>query len=522
MIREESYYLDLFQVNREQLASLAAEGIRGGGSYCDLFFENTTYHELLLRDGIVSSGGFHIDFGVGIRVLKGDRTGYAYSESTDRKAMAEAVKAAAKIAHGAITQQPSIYPPAPPRGAGGRIPQTPCVASLRETMPPEPPLALGRTQPQRSEDGLGRGQRAVRPQVDRYPFENDWREAEARMFVPFMEKLQQKISAKDQRVVKVIVSLSDQVSDILMFNSLGELTTDTRPMGTIAVSVIFSQDGKIENKTVSRSYRTGAEMLTEALSDEVAREAVSGIDERFAARRPKGGSMPVVMGAGASGILLHEAMGHAFEADFNRKGQSIFSGRIGEKVCDAEISIVDDGTLQGNRGSVNFDDEGVPGQKTFMVRDGVLESYLHDRISANHFGVSPTGNGRRETFRYAPIPRMRSTYMLGGSSDKDSIIASVKKGIYVDQFSNGQVQIGEGDFTFFVKSGFLIEDGRLTMPVKDINIIGNGPQALADIIAVGNDLKVDEGAWTCGKGQSCPVSCGIPTVLVKNLTVGGE
>ena len=516
MIREESYYLDLFQVNREQLASLAAEGIRGGGSYCDLFFENSTYHELLLRDGIVSSGGFHIDFGVGIRVLKGDRTGYAYSESTDRKAMAEAVKAAAKIA------QESPERPL--------VPTESILASLRlSTAGDQERLRRqdcnGRPFTRTGREAQGGRDSACRRSdlpSDYYPFENDWREAEARMFVPFMEKLQQKISAKDQRVVKVIVSLSDQVSDILMFNSLGELTTDTRPMGTIAVSVIFSQDGKIENKTVSRSYRTGAEMLTEALSDEVAREAVSGIDERFAARRPKGGSMPVVMGAGASGILLHEAMGHAFEADFNRKGQSIFSGRIGEKVCDAEISIVDDGTLQGNRGSVNFDDEGVPGQKTFMVRDGVLESYLHDRISANHFGVSPTGNGRRETFRYAPIPRMRSTYMLGGSSDKDSIIASVKKGIYVDQFSNGQVQIGEGDFTFFVKSGFLIEDGKLTMPVKDINIIGNGPQALADIIAVGNDLKVDEGAWTCGKGQSCPVSCGIPTVLVKNLTVGGE
>ena len=515
MLREDSYYLDLFQVNREQLASLAREGISGGGSYCDLFFENSTYHELLLRDGIVSSGGFHIDFGVGIRVLKGDRTGYAYSESTDRRSMAEAVTAASKIAAGSNPAASTLT---------ASLRSAPCTGkwSAVTVLPPESPLALGRIQPQRSEDGLGRGQRALRPQVDRYPFENDWREAEARMFVPFMERLQQKISAKDQRVVKVIVSLSDQVSDILMFNSLGELTTDTRPMGTIAVSVIFTQDGKIENKTVSRSYRTGTEMLTEALSDEIADEAVSGIDERFAARRPKGGRMPVVMGAGASGILLHEAMGHAFEADFNRKGQSIFSGRIREKVCDAEISIVDDGTLLGNRGSVNFDDEGVPGQKTFMVRDGVLESYLHDRISAAHFGVPPTGNGRRESFRYAPIPRMRATYMLGGNSDKDSIIASVKKGIYVDQFSNGQVQIGEGDFTFFVKSGFLIENGRLTMPVKDINIIGNGPQALADIIAVGNDLKVDEGAWTCGKGQSCPVSCVIPTVLVKNLTVGGE
>ena len=490
MIKDKGYYLALFQVSEQQLDGLASEGLRGGGSYCDLFFENTEYHELLLRDGIVSSGGFHVDFGVGIRVLKGERTGYAYSESTDARSMAEAVKAATLIAQGSNTSH--------------------------------------NNPPQRSEDGLGRDIMALRQAQDsaqgpdRYPFGRDWREAEARSFVPYMERLQQKISEADRRAIKVIVSLSDQVSDILMFNSLGELTFDTRPMGTIAVSVVFSQDGKIENKTVSRSYRKGVEMLTDALLEEIASEAVAGIDERFAARRPKGGQMPVVMGAGASGILLHEAMGHAFEADFNRKGQSIFSGRIGEKVCSSDISIVDDGTITGNRGSVNFDDEGVPGQKTYMVRDGILTSYLHDRISAGYYGVSPTGNGRRETFRYAPIPRMRSTYMLSGSSDKESIIASVRKGIYVDQFSNGQVQIGEGDFTFFVKSGFLIEDGRLTMPVKDINIIGNGPQALADIVAVGNDLKVDEGAWTCGKGQSCPVSCGIPTVLIKNLTVGGE
>ena len=484
MIKDKGYYLDLFQVSEQQLDGLASEGLRGGGSYCDLFFENTEYHELLLRDGIVSSGGFHVDFGVGIRVLKGERTGYAYSESTDARSMAEAVKAATLIAQGGNTFH-------------NNLPEMPCVS--------------GRPQPQRSEDG-----------IDFYPFGQDWREAEAKTFVPYMERLQQKISAADRRAIKVIVSLSDQVSEILMFNSLGELTFDTRPMGTVAVSVVFSQDGRIENKTVSRSYRKGAEMLTEALLDEIATEAVAGIDERFAARRPKGGQMPVVMGAGASGILLHEAMGHAFEADFNRKGQSIFSGRIGEKVCSNDISIVDDGTITGNRGSVNFDDEGVPGQKTYMVRDGILTSYLHDRISAGYYGVSPTGNGRRETFRYAPIPRMRSTYMLSGSSDKESIIASVRKGIYVDQFSNGQVQIGEGDFTFFVKSGFLIEDGRLTMPMEDINIIGNGPQALADIIAVGNDLKVDEGAWTCGKGQSCPVSCGIQTVLIKNLTVGGE
>ena len=496
MFNPESYYLDLFQVTPGTLEELTGLGIKEGGSYCDLFFENTTYHELLLRDGIVSSGGFHIDYGVGIRVLKGDRTGYAYSESTDARSMRDAVKAASMIAQGGRC-----------RPAGADLGHRPYSAAASEAKREwtRPGSKVGPATPN-----------------DYYPFERDWRAAESSGFVPYMEKLQRKISASDQRVLKVIVSLSDQVSDIMMYNSLGELTFDTRPMGTIAVSVVFGQDGKVENKTVSRSFRTGAEMLTEGLLDEIASEAVKGIDERFAAKRPKGGKMPVVMGAGASGILLHEAMGHAFEADFNRKGQSIFSGRIGEKVCREEISIVDDGTIPGNRGAVNFDDEGVPGQNTFMVRNGVLESYLHDRISAAHFGVAPTGNGRRESFRYAPIPRMRATYMLGGKSSKEDIIASVKKGIYVDQFSNGQVQIGEGDFTFFVKSGFLIEDGRLTMPVKDINIIGNGPQALADITAVGNDPKVDDGAWTCGKGQSCPVSCGIPTVLVKNLTVGGE
>ena len=228
------------------------------------------------------------------------------------------------------------------------------------------------------------------------------------------------------------------------------------------------------------------------------------------------------MGAGASGILLHEAMGHAFEADFNRKGQSVFSDKMGRQVCPRGITVVDDGTIRGNRGAVNFDDEGVPGQRTVMVEDGVLTSYLHDRISARYYGVAPTGNGRRESFRCMPLPRMRATYMESGDAQPEAIIASVKQGIYVDEFANGQVKIGEGDFTFYVKSGFLIEDGRLTRPVKDINIIGNGPQALADIAAVGNDLRIDDAAWTCGKGQSCPVSCGIPTVLINNLTVGGE
>lgn len=493
MMKEKRLYLDTFRVDEPALDRLIEEGRREGGDYCDLFFEDTTWTDLLLRDGQVASGGFHVDHGVGIRVLQGEKTGYAYSERTELPLMLEAAKAASAISMSSAIRRPF-------RKAG-----------LKTVRNEAPEMLSGfRIFPERMSF------------PDRYPFRADWRTEEARKFVPLLERLERLITAKDPRIVKVIVRMSSQVSDILQYNSFREMTFDTRPLASLAVSVIFSQGNVTENKSVSRSFRTGPEMLTEELLLEIAEDAVRGIDERFAAKRPEGGEMPVVMGSGASGILLHEAMGHAFEADFNRKGQSIFSDRMGQKVCDARISIVDDGTLPSNRGAVNYDDEGVPGQKTYMVREGVLRSYLHDRISARFYGVSPTGNGRRESFRYPPLPRMRATYMESGDADPADIIASVKRGIYVDEFSNGQVQIGEGDFTFFVKSGSLIENGRLTRPVKDINIIGNGPRALADIAAVGNDLKIDEGAWTCGKGQSCPVSCGIPTVLVDHLIVGGE
>ena len=465
-------YLNIFKVTQEGLRTLTETALMYGGDYADLYFENTTYFNLLLKDGIVSSGGFHTDFGVGIRVLKGEKTGYAYSESTEMPDMLKAAKAAGVIASGTN---------------GGRTYST---VSDRK--------------------------------LDVYPVKEDWRLQSPDRFLPFLKDLEKEIFAKDSRVVKVIARMSDSVSDVLMYNSLGELTCETRPMGSVSVTAVFQQGDKTENRTASRSFRMGAELIGNSLIAELAEEAVKGIDARFDARRPKGGSMSVVMGAGASGILLHEAMGHAFEADFNRKGQSIFSDKLGQRICPEGINIVDDGTLQWNRGSGNYDDEGVPGEKTYMVEVGILRSYLHDRISAQWYGVKPTGNGRRENFRYHPIPRMRATYMESGNAAPEDIIASVRNGIYVDEFSNGQVKIGEGDFTFFVKSGFLIEDGRLTAPVKDINVIGNGPQALADIVAVGNDLKVDNGTWTCGKEQSVPVSCGIPTVLISKLTVGGE
>ena len=466
------YYLNTFKTTQEHLDKVVAAALSRGGDFCDFYFEYTTFFNLLLKDGIVSSGGFHTDYGVGIRVLKGEKTGYAYSENTELEDMIKAAKAASAIACGV---------------ADSRTYQ--CVSEHAMNM---------------------------------YPVEKNWRNISADAFLPFLKSLESKVFQADSRIVKVIVRLSDSVSDVMMYNSLGELTCDTRPMGSVTVTAVFSHNGKTENKSASRSFRIGAEFIGESLADELATEVVKGIDERFEAIRPKGGQMSVVMGAGASGILLHEAMGHAFEADFNRKGQSIFSGKIGQQVCPKGVNVVDDGTVMFNRGSGNYDDEGVPGQKTYMVTDGVLTSYLHDRISAAWYGVEPTGNGRRENFRYNPIPRMRATYMESGNADPEGIIASVKNGVYVNEFSNGQVKIGEGDFTFFVKSGFLIEDGRLTAPVKDINIIGNGPQALSDIVAVGNDLKIDNGTWTCGKEQSVPVSCGMPTVLISNLIVGGE
>lgn len=472
---ENGYFLDRFKVAIPQLDKLIATALEHGGDYADLYFEHTVYNDLLLKDNEVASGGFHIDSGVGIRVLKGDRTGYAYSENTEMPDMLCAAKAAAQIA----------------RAGGERA-------------------------------DYGKAAAVGLPAPDFYHEERHWSDSTASGFIPVLKKLESMIYAREPRTVKVIARLSWSESEIMMYNSLCELTCDFRPMGSIVASVIFSENGKNENKTASRSFRKGVEMISDVLLEEIASEVVSGIDERFRAIRPKGGKMPVVMGAGASGILLHEAMGHSFEADFNRKGQSVFSGMTGKRVCDPSINIVDDGTIPYNRGACNYDDEGVRGRKTYMVKDGILVSYLHDRISAGHYGLPPTGNGRRESFRFNPIPRMRATYMENGTALKSDLIASVKKGLYVDEFSNGQVKIGEGDFTFYVKSGYLIENGRLTAPVKDVNIMGNGPKALADITGVGNDLKIDNGTWTCGKDQSVPVSCGIPSVLVKSLTVGGN
>lgn len=465
--------LDHFSISEADLLKVITEALSKGGDYADIFFEHTFSNNISLRDGEVNRAASNIDFGAGVRVVSGDQTGYAYVENTNIQDLLKAARTAASIS----------------------------------TMP----------------------QKDVRVQIGEKDFHNyyrvqkSWQDASVANKKEYVQKLNDKIFALDNRVVKASVSLNDSTSYILFFNSEGILTWDYRPMAIMSGSCTMEQDGKLENGYCSRAYRKGFEFLNNELIDIIAKEAVAQTSLMFEAIKPKGGEMPVVMGAGSSGILLHEAIGHTFEADFNRKNVSIFSDQFGKKICLPEINIVDDGTIDNARGAINFDDEGVESQKTYIVKNGVLESYLHDRISAKHYGVQPTGNGRRQSFRYAPLPRMRVTYMEQGNTPESDIIASVKQGVYVDNFTNGQVQIGAGDFTFFVKTGYLIENGKLTQPIKDINIIGNGPKALSDISMIGNNLKIDEGAWTCGKdGQGVPVGQGLPSVLVSKLTVGGE
>ena len=462
-----------FNVSEIDLRKVMTVALEKGGDYADLYFQHTFSNSLTLQDGAVNRAFSNIDYGVGIRVVSGDQQGYAFVENITLEEMIKAARVASRIANGSAK--------VPPKKINAKVFK------------------------------------------NYYPILKSWEDQSIQGKIPYLQKLNERIFSLDSRVVKVNAVINDETSYILYYNSEGSLCHDVRPMVIIQGVCIMQEGSRIENGFASRAARRDASFLTDNVVEEIAQEAYDRTALMFKAIKPKGGEMPVVMGAGGSGILLHEAIGHAFEADFNRKNTSIFSDKLGKLICDKNINVVDDGTIEFDRGSINFDDEGVGVQKTYIVKEGVLTSYLHDRISAKFYGVAPTGNGRRQSFRQIPIPRMRSTFMENGNCTQEDIIASVKNGIYVDNFTNGQVQIGAGDFTFFVKTGYLIENGKLTQPIKDINIIGNGPKALADITMVGNNLKIDQGAWTCGKdGQGMPVSQGLPSVLVKKLTVGGE
>jgi TldD protein len=465
-------YYDHFLVNEKVIQDVMAEALSRGGDYCDLYFQHTISNYIGLEDKAVNRAYSDIDFGVGIRVLKGDQTGYSFTEEITPKAMKLAAQTAANIAN-----------------------------SPKSVKPVE--LNLHK-------------------HSNYYPIKTSWEEVKIDQKIPYLQKINDNVFSLDPRVIKSTIWFIDQSSYILFASSEGRITYDYQPMAMIYVNVIAEQDGKREDNYANLTGREGIELFTPEKVDGLAKDAVRRTVAQFDAVKPEGGEMPVVLAAGSSGILLHEAIGHGMEADFNRKKVSIFSDKIDKPVAEKFVSIVDDGTNPHVRGSINVDDEGIDSQKTFLVKDGILRSYLHDRISSKFYNVKPTGNGRRQSFRYNPIPRMRNTYMLPGPHKKDEIIKSVKKGLYAESFTNGQVFIGAGDFTFYVKAGYLIEDGQLTKPVKDINIIGNGPQVLKDVVMVADDFKMDDGGWTCGKdGQGVPVSLGLPTVKVSKITVGG-
>jgi TldD protein len=297
---------------------------------------------------------------------------------------------------------------------------------------------------------------------------------------------------------------------------------DSQPYFVLRLSVVMNRNGETQSNGDSLAEKNDFASITDEKIQRLVDTAVADTDILFSAVKPKGGEWPVVLGAGASGILLHEAIGHGLEADFNRKERSIFATKMNQKVASDEVTICDSGLIDNSRGALNVDDEGNPCQDTVLVENGILKSYLHDRISAAFYKVAPTGSGRREDYKNYPIPRMRVTYMKNGTHEKDELFADVKYGVYCTKYTNGQVLIGPGDYTFYVKNGYLIEDGKLTAPIKDINIIGNGPDTLSKITKVANDFELSHGSWTCGKdGQSVPVSLGMPSVLVSAITVGG-
>jgi TldD protein len=466
-------YFSRFGVTDKLIRETLSQALSKGGDYADVFFQHRVSNNLALEDGSVNRASASVGLGVGVRVVKNDQTGYGFTEDISADGLKRAALTAAAIAEGQAKTGPKSF--------------------------------------------------KVADKPNRYPLKVKWEDVRPQQKLALLNGINEKTFKADGRIKKVNVNFTDYGSVILVADSNGRIVEDVQPMTTIGLSCVAEQDGRRENNSVNRAQRADIGWYTQDRIDGMISQLVDKTMILFDAVQPPAGEMPVVLGAGSSGILLHEAIGHGMEADFNRKNASIYSDKIGKPIAKPFVSIIDEGTQEGARGAINVDDEGNPVGKTMLVEKGTLTTYLHDSISAKHYGVKPTGNGRRQGYEHAPLPRMRSTYMLPGPHKRDEIIASVKKGIYCDHFSNGQVNIGAGDFTFFVKNGYLIEDGKITKPIKDVNIIGNGPKVLELIDMVADDLKIDEGGWTCGKdGQSVPVSQGMPTVRVASITVGGR
>jgi len=464
---------DAVGVDQGLLRRVLQRGLSRGGEFSEVFLQHTLEHWVGMEDGQINRAYVVVELGAGIRVLKGDATGFAYSEDLSEAALLNAAGTAAAVADTG--------------------------AAAREI----PPLSVTELK-------------------TRYPVPIPWSEVGIDQRLPLISKAEAVARRYDARIIKVTVFLQDETTRILVANSEGLLVEDDQPMGLLMVSCVAEKGGKTETSGQSRSARDGLAYWSDATLAQVANEAADYTVRLFGAAPPPVGDLPVVLAPGTSGILLHEAMGHGMEADFNRKGTSIYSSRIGQRVAPEFVTILDDGT-GAIRGSINIDDEGTPAQRTVVVENGVLKTYLHDRISAAHYKVPRTGNGRRESFRFPPVPRMRNTYMLAGPHSPEEIIASVPKGLYAEMFSNGQVNIGAGEFTFYLKHGRRIENGKLGPVVKDANLIGSGPKVLEAVQMAGSDLKIESTGGACGKdGQRVPVGFGLPTLKVGAISIGGR
>jgi len=468
-----SRMLEPVGLGEQQLNRTLGEIMKGGIDYADLYFQVSRQESWTLEDSIIREGSFSHDQGVGVRAVSGEKTGFAYSEELLLPALKHAAQAARAIAR----KGDSKTLPAWQRGNAAPL----------------------------------------------YPLSDPTLSISDEQKTALLTQLEEATRALDTRVEQVIISMSSSQDLVLIAGSDGTLAADVRPLVRLNVSVILEENGRREQGYSGGGARADLDyFLNGDLPIDYAREAVRQAAVQLEAVPAPAGTMPVVLGAGWPGILLHEAVGHGLEGDFNRKGTSAFSGKVGKRVASPLCTIVDDGTIPNRRGSLAIDDEGTPGQYNVLVEDGVLRGYMQDKLNARLMGVKPTGNGRRESFAHAPMPRMTNTYMLAGPHEAEEIIASVEKGLFAPNFGGGQVDITSGKFVFSASEAYLIEKGKITVPVKGAMLIGDGPEALTKISMVGNDLKMDSGVGTCGKdGQSVPVGVGQPTLKIDELTVGG-
>ncbi len=467
------FFYERLGLSDRLLERCLGEALSAGGDYADLYFEYVTASSLGLDESLVKSASQGISAGCGIRVVSGERTGYAYTDDLSAERLLRAARTAAYIASGPAKQP---------------------VAGFTE---------------------------AVAPSL--YPIAGSSVDAEVSAKLELLQRADRAARAYDARIVQVRASFADELRRILVVASDGSFAADTQPMARCNVFVI-AKDG--ENTTRGSSGGGGRVMmnffLTEKTPEYFAVEAARQAILQLNAVPAPAGEMEVVLGPGWPGILLHEAVGHGLEADFNRKKTSAFAGLIGQRVASPKVTVVDNGVMPNRRGSLNVDDEGSPTQETVLIENGVLKGYLSDKLSARLMGIADTGNGRRESYQHIPMPRMTNTYMLSGQDAPEDILRSVKRGLYAVNFGGGQVDITNGKFVFSASEAYLIEDGKITAPVKNATLIGNGPEALKYVSMVGNDLALDEGVGTCGKaGQSVPVGVGMPTIKLDKMTVGG-